>query len=1126
MTAFQKLPALTHLASIFAGIEASNPHDGAIRALSIDPRRSMILMAPAGSGKTTQLLLRLLACLTVATRPEEILAITFTNKAAREIVERVVGALAMAAIGVEPTAAHEIPLYRLSRLVLARDKEMGWNLSLNPSRLQIMTFDSYCARLAAMTPIMSGLGGGRTSEDPSLVYREAILETLGSVNDDSIPDDLRNALEAVLAFAKNRFELLVPMFGALLAKRDQWVGDALNLDIETMSHAVSSLVETAASEAQAAIYRSGLSDAVDLLQRASGELDGFGWAANPIMDGSPEGLAYIRAFSNFILTGDNTLRALVNVNNGMPAGHEITKAMNALLKSLKGTDASIVKMLVTAKTLPDSEYPEQSAAMAKHLTIILRYLMANLMLAFDRTATVDFPEVAQRAIQSLGDGVEIGEALLEEDRIRHLLVDEAQDTSPSQHSLLLKLIEAWEEGDDRSVFLCGDKAQSIYLFRGATPDLFNQMVSDRAFGPKQLEIHHLVVNFRSAPAVVEWNNNTYEQVFAGPDSEFVRSVAFRDYDGGVNLEPITSGSQGEAARVVEIIQEAIARDPEQSIAILVRGRSHLKDILPALKAAGISASGTDIDPIADSQPVSEVIALIRALWHDADKTSWISVLRASFVGLSWEDTLTVTSGHTVIPLALGMESVRERLSADGKVRVQRLVDVLESIKAASRGDELVWAARSAWVSLGGVSTVDETDLEDVNTVFSLLLKHTATGDLVDPQAFFNAVAKLYASAKAGQVQIMTIHKSKGLEFSTVIMPGLHKGSAPDDKPLFYWRRVNGHFVLAPNLGGEDEEAPESRLFSFVGKLVKTDIRLEINRLAYVGSTRAVRQLYLLGCINAAVEGKVTKAPEGSLLSCLWGAVGAVFGNAPAMEAVSREVVACVPSKARLDASFKVELPTDCFIPAATNDSLPTENELEDELRESEGNDFRAKTIGIVYHRVVELISKEGGENWTVERLDAKTQAIASMLRREGFPIREIPGAVRRIHGLVATTLNSKRGRWLLQKREEGGQEVKISGYRNGRWIHRILDRPFVDDGCYWINDWKSPSCPDGMPIEDFIAREVRKYAAKMNEYKQAVIDAGVTLKIRLGLYLAAVDAFVEILDVQGGGAVVTHKVLP
>lgn len=1111
MTAYQKLPTLPHLESIFAGIAATNPHDGVVRALSIDPRRSMVLMAPAGSGKTTQLLFRALACLTVAQRPEEILAITFTNKAAGEIVERVMAALAMAATGVEPTLPHELPLYRLSRLVLERDKALGWNLQLNPSRLRIMTFDSFCASLAAKTPIMSGLGGGRTTEDPRLIYRDAILETLGSVNDESIPDDLRDALEAVLAFSKNRFELLVPMFGALLSKRDQWVGDVLNLDIASMSQAVTSLVATAAGEAQAAINGSGLSDAVSILQRASGELDGFEWATNPVLDASVEGLDFLRAFAGFMLTTEGKLRAVVNVKNGMPAGHQITKAMNNLLKSLKEDDTGLGATLLTVKSLPDSEYPERSAAMAMHLTTILRYLMANLMLAFDSTATVDFPEVAQRAIQSLGVGGEIGDALLEEDRICHLMVDEAQDTSPAQYTLLTKLIEGWEPGDNRSVFFCADPQQSIYLFRGATVETFTQMVDERAFGPKELEIHHLVVNFRSSPAVVEWNNDTYEQVFAGTQSTFVRSIAFRDIEGGVHLEPISSGAMGEAARVVEIIKSEFAKDPEQSIAILVRARSHLKEILPALKEAGISASGTDIDPIAESQPVSEVIALIRALWHSADRTAWISVLRSAFVGLSWADCLAVSQGHNVIPIALGMESVRESLSDEGKVRAKRLLDVLESIKTASRGDELVWAARSAWVSLGGVSTVDVTEMGDVNTVFSLLLKFTATGDLVDPQAFFNAVDKLYASPKAGQVQVMTIHRSKGLEFDVVILPALQKGSAPDDVPLFYWRRVNGHFVLAPNLGGQDEDAPESRLFKFVGKMVKTDIRSEISRLGYVGTTRPKRHLYLLACINACGEDKEVKAPQGSLLNCLWAATGDVFGNAPVSDTVTREIISGVPSKARLEATFTVELPTDCFIPAATNDSLPTENELEDELRESEGNDFRAKTIGIVYHRVVELISKEGGESWTVDRLDTKTQAIASMLRREGFPIREIPEAVRHIHGLVATTLNSERGRWLLKKREEGGQEVKVSGYRGGRWIHRILDRPFVDDGFYWITDWKSASCPEGLSVEAFLDRQVKKYSAKMNEYKQAVIDAGITLPIRLGLYLPAVDGFAEIL---------------
>lgn len=167
MTAFSPLNTQFHLDPIFAGIASLNPHDGAARALAVDPRRSMVLLAPAGSGKTTTLQLRMLACLTVVERPEEVLAITFTNAAAAEIVERVIGALSLAAIGTAPVKPHEVVQDQLARQVLARDKQLGWNLLLNPGRLRIMTFDSFCASLASKTPIMAGLGGSKTSDDPS-----------------------------------------------------------------------------------------------------------------------------------------------------------------------------------------------------------------------------------------------------------------------------------------------------------------------------------------------------------------------------------------------------------------------------------------------------------------------------------------------------------------------------------------------------------------------------------------------------------------------------------------------------------------------------------------------------------------------------------------------------------------------------------------------------------------------------------------------------------------------------------------------------------------------------------------------------------------------------------------------
>ncbi|MCV4064247.1 UvrD-helicase domain-containing protein [Pseudomonas aeruginosa] len=1105
MTAQARIESkISHLTPIMAAIAATNPHDADVRALSIDPARSVALLAPAGSGKTTQLLYRLLACLTVVQRPEEILAITFTNKAAGEIVERVTGALALAASGREPAEAHEKPLYMLARLVLERDALLGWNLALNPSRLRIMTFDAFCAQIAGKMPIMSGLGGGRTSDDPSLIYRAAILNTLGSVNDESIPSVLREALEAVLAFARNQFELLVPMFTTLLIKRDQWVGELLNMSGDELSEALREIVETEMSGALAVLDKYDFNTCWSIFADASGVHEHHSWAAYGRVDMTDEGRDFARRAAKALLKTDNMIRSKVTAREGFPAKEALTSRMNGFLGSLTG-DPEVDKALILLRDLPDPQYPAESARMMEHLTVILRYLMANLMLAFDGAAAVDFPEVAQRAILSLGAGVEIGDALLDEDRVCHLLVDENQDTSPAQYQLLRCLVQAWEEDDERSVFMCGDKYQSIYLFRGATVNLFTDTVEQARFGTKRLDVYHLRVNFRSSPTIVEWNNKVYGSLFQGAGSSFVPSVPFRSNPGLVTVEALQS-SEAEAQRVVQLVQDAFREDPEQSVAILVRGRSHLKHILPALKQAGIGASGTDIDPIAECAPVAEVVAMIRSLWHQADRTSWLALLRAAFVGLSWEDCLTVSMGHEVIPVALRMSDVQERLTLDGKARVNRLVEALDGVEKSSRSDELAWKARALWLALGGMSTVDQTELADIKTVFKLLGTHTATGDLDNPQEFFNALTNLYASPKAGVVQIMTIHKSKGLEFGTVIIPALQKSGGSDDTPLFYWRTINGRFFMAPNMGDQDAMSPESRLFKFLGSRVKADHRDELERVAYVGFTRAKSRLHLTACKDVENE---DAGASNSLLGSLKRVLADEFVEAD-VDVIELDVAGGVPSKARLDAGHSVELPTDCFIPAATNEALPTESELHDELREGEGDDHKAKVEGIVYHRVVEMIAKDGLETWSIDKLQGKAQAVAALMRREGYPIRDIPTGRDRIMKLLVTTLQSEKGRWILSKHDEGGQEVQVSGFRNGRWVHRYLDRPFVDAGAYWITDWKTGDCPEGVEVEAFLAAIAARYRKKMEEYRAVVIEAGVTLPVKLGLYLPAVDRFVEL----------------
>ena len=140
--------------------------DAAARAAALDPEASFIVQAPAGSGKTSLLVQRLLTLLARVDEPEQIVAITFTRKAAAEMRVRLLEALGEAH-GPEPDSEHERLTRRLAQAVLARDAERGWNLVRNSARLRLQTFDALCAALVRRLPLASGLGGmPRVEEQP------------------------------------------------------------------------------------------------------------------------------------------------------------------------------------------------------------------------------------------------------------------------------------------------------------------------------------------------------------------------------------------------------------------------------------------------------------------------------------------------------------------------------------------------------------------------------------------------------------------------------------------------------------------------------------------------------------------------------------------------------------------------------------------------------------------------------------------------------------------------------------------------------------------------------------------------------------------------------------------------
>src|SRR5262245_22088898 len=194
--------------------------DAAARQAALDPRRSFIVQAPAGSGKTELLTQRYLRLLATVDSPEQILAITFTRKAAAEMRARILQAIEDA-VGPAHKSAHKRSTWELALAVRAADEQRGWRLMQHPARLRIQTIDALNASLARRLPVLAGTGAAlEPTTDTLPLYEAAGRQLLERLGDDST---VAAQLEVLIMHLGNRVDRLVGLLNTLLAKRDQWL---------------------------------------------------------------------------------------------------------------------------------------------------------------------------------------------------------------------------------------------------------------------------------------------------------------------------------------------------------------------------------------------------------------------------------------------------------------------------------------------------------------------------------------------------------------------------------------------------------------------------------------------------------------------------------------------------------------------------------------------------------------------------------------------------------------------------------------------------------------------------------------------------------------------------------------
>jgi ATP-dependent helicase/nuclease subunit A len=1117
----------------------TQPADAAVRRDVLDVERSFLIKAPAGSGKTELLTQRLLRCLACVNRPEEVLFLTFTNKAVSVGYNRVTTALQRGTDDTTPEAEHERTTWDLARQVLKRDQELGWDLLKNPSRLRIMTFDSLNAQLAAQLPVLSGFGGPSSiEENPTILYHQAIYSLFAEMDDPTLDAKTRDALSALLAFSQNRVSVLLPLLSDLLGKRDQWLGQLHQHTSLDMEAALAQLVNDTLERAYRALGAGTGNQLVGVFSATGDPLHTFTESLDHWPEPRIENLDTWRQLVQLLLTqgsgSDKTLRKKFTKANGFMAKLPHTKEANEILADLqaRADRDALESALSDVMALPATTYPVQLETFRQALSLALDRLVAHLRLMFESAGKVDFIEVSLRALAALGEGEAINDALLKLDyTIKHLLLDEAQDISYLQYHLIQKLTSGWEYDDGRTLCIVGDPQQSIYAFRQAEVRLFMELWQQQAFHDLPLECVRLTTNFRSDAKIVNWFNAAFEEMFPKTADlyraavTFTPSTAFHPEtdEAGVFIHPVPFSSRRhqEPGKIIDIIRTIQARDPAGSIAVLVRSRGHARDLIPYLQEAGITYSSQDIDPLPRKPAVSDVVCLIRALWHPHDRTAWVGLLRAPFVGLSMHDLVVLLRGQPTIPVRqqLTVCKTLAGMSDEGATRIARLLAALDEVESDHLlTDDLHRKAFALWYQLGGPACITASETPDIDTLFQTLQQHCQAGELTSIEAFLHTLSGLYASPESGEVQILTVHKSKGLEFDHVICPGLDRTTGGFDTILLHHRRLPGGYLIAPNPGKHSPaESDESRLFKYMGRVDRQAQQQEIIRLLYVAITRARNSLHLVGQVKPRTNG--VRPHSGSFLSFLWPAVSPAFSGITqtSPDTDAETTVGLKPVLVpRIDPDWARPVSGDTYVPRTDIAHLPSEMVIRDShtlkpVTAGHDDESVARLIGIMYHAFMERISKTGITAWDQARIMEQRRALMAGCRRMGMPEPAVDGAVDEILSLVHNTLNCDTGRWILSHHPYAASELQLAGYLEGKWVAAAIDRIFHTEEACWVIDYKTGGT--GLKPEDvtqFIQYETQRYQGQMQRYIELVRANGTDLPIRAGFYFPAIQQMAEI----------------
>jgi len=361
---------------------------------------------------------------------------------------------------------------------------------------------------------------------------------------------------------------------------------------------------------------------------------------------------------------------------------------------------------------------------------------------------------------------------------------------------------------------------------------------------------------------------------------------------------------------------------------------------------------------------------------------------------------------------------------------------------------------------------------------------------------------------------MTIHKAKGLEFETVIVPGLHRtvggGAGSGEQRLMRWEEVafagtDERLVAAPIRGKVkgNGNGDGATLHDYLRLLERERAANEDQRTLYVAATRAIRALHLVGIARPRADGTLA-APAASFLQLLWSGLSAEFDTAPLHDAVADDGAAAQfePRLLRLAEPAIADL----LQGGAAVEPLPAPmaSTMAGEDGGGGGDAALAADVGTLVHAYLEMIARDGLAPWPLSRVEALAPAMRAWLGQQGHAEAAVRRGAREAQHALRVTLESAAGRWVLGAQSEATAEWALSVADGEAIATQVIDRSFVADGARWIIDYKTAKVGSGIALR----QHAERYREQLERY--AALFRGDGLPIRIGILYAAVGELIEL----------------